>query len=111
MMKVDPNDANSVTIPENTSKVNFKVEMSHDDYETMQQQSDPTVSTPETDSSTDANSVTAFTFDEIDHFAGVSTPTGLDETKALITHVTFHPVLLSIGGTIVIDYTITIQLS
>ena len=43
--KVDPNDANSVTIPENTSKVNFKVEMSHDDYETMQQQSDPTVST------------------------------------------------------------------
>ena len=43
---MDPNDANSVTIPENTSKVNFKVEMSHDDYETMQQQSDPTVSTP-----------------------------------------------------------------
>ena len=110
--KVDPNDANSVTIPENTSKVNFKVEMSHDDYETMQQQSDPTVSTPETDSSTDANSVTAFTFDEIGLLAGVSTPTGLDETKTLmLTHVTFHPVLLSANRTIVIDYTITIQLS
>ena len=86
--------------------------MSHDDYETMQQQSDPKCETQETDSSTDANSVTAFTFDEIGLLAGVSTPTGLDETKTLmLTHVTFHPVLLSANRTIVIDYTITIQLS
>jgi kynurenine formamidase len=86
--------------------------MSHDDYETMQQQSDPTISTPATDSSTDTDSVTAFTFDEIGLLAGVTTPTGLDETKTLmVTHVTFHPVLLSANRTIVIDYTITIQLS
>ena len=110
--KIDPNDPNSASIPENTSKVNFKVTMSHDDYETMQQQSDPTISTPATDSSTDTNSVTAFTFDEIGLLAGVTTPSGLDETKTLmVTHVTFHPVLLSANRTIVIDYTITIQLS
>jgi len=29
----------------------------------------------------------------------------------MLTHVTFHPVLLSANRTIVIDYTITIQLS
>ena len=33
-------------VPENTSKVNFKVEMSHDDYEAMQQLSDPSITTP-----------------------------------------------------------------
>tara|TARA_B100000886_G_C20410530_1_gene486808 strand:- start:1214 stop:1888 length:675 start_codon:yes stop_codon:yes gene_type:complete len=99
-------------VPENTSKVNFKVEMSHDDYEAMQQLSDPTITTPATDSSTDTNSVTAFTFDEIGLLAGVSTPTGMDETKTLmVTHVTFHPVLLSANRTIVVDYTITVQLS
>lgn len=101
-----------VEVPENTSKVNFKVEMSHDDYETMQQLIDPTIQTPVTDSSTDTDSVTAFTFDEIGLLAGVTTPNGLDETKSLmVTHVTFHPVLLSANRTIVIDYTITIQLS
>ena len=99
-------------VPENTSKVNFKVEMSHDDYEAMQQLSDPSITTPATDSSTDTNSVTAFTFDEIGLLAGVSTPTGMDETKTLmVTHVTFHPVLLSANRTIVVDYTITVQLS
>ena len=99
-------------VPENTSKVNFKVEMSHDDYEAMQQLSDPSINTPATDSSTDTNSVTAFTFDEIGLLAGVSTPTGMDETKTLmVTHVTFHPVLLSANRTIVVDYTITVQLS
>ena len=40
-------------VPENTSKVNFKVEMSHDDYEAMQQLSDPSITTSATDSSTD----------------------------------------------------------
>lgn len=99
-------------VPENTSKVNFKVEMSHDDYEAMQQLSDPSITTPATDSSTDTNSVTALTFDEIGLLAGVSTPTGMDETKTLmVTHVTFHPVLLSANRTIVVDYTITVQLS
>ncbi|MBK43667.1 MAG: hypothetical protein CMC83_07400 [Flavobacteriaceae bacterium] len=99
-------------VPENTSKVNFKVEMSHDDYEAMQQLSDPSITTPATDSSTDTNSVTAFTFDEIGLLAGGSTPTGMDETKTLmVTHVTFHPVLLSANRTIVVDYTITVQLS
>ena len=34
-----------VEVPENTSKVNFKVEMSHDQYETMQQLIDPTIQT------------------------------------------------------------------
>jgi hypothetical protein len=99
-------------VPENTSKVNFKVEMSHSEYEAMQQLSDPSITTPATDSSTDTNSVTAFTFDEIGLLAGVSTPTGMDETKTLmVTHVTFHPVLLSANRTIVVDYTITVQLS
>ena len=99
-------------VPENTSKVNFKVEMSHDDYEAMQQLSDPSITTPATDSSTDTNSVTAFTFDEIGLLAGVSTPTGMDETKTLmVTHVTIHPVVLSANRTIVVDYTITVQLS
>ena len=86
--------------------------MSHSDYEAMQQLQDPTITTPATDSSTDTNSVTAFTFDEIGLLAGVSTPTGMDETKTLMaTHVTFHPVLLSANRTIVVDYTITVQLS
>ena len=99
-------------VPENTSKVNFKVEMSHSEYEAMQQLSDPSITTPATDSSTDTTSVTAFTFDEIGLLAGVSTPTGMDETKTLmVTHVTFHPVVLSANRTIVVDYTITVQLS
>jgi len=105
-------DMGGVEVPENTSKVNFKVEMSHSQYEAMQQLIDPTIQTPVTDSSTDTDSVNAFTFDEIGLLAGVTTPTGLDETKSLmVTHVTFHPVLLSANRTIVIDYTITIQLS
>ena len=35
-----------VEVPENTSKVNFKVEMSHSQYEAMQQLIDPTIQTP-----------------------------------------------------------------
>ena len=54
--------------------------MSHSQYETMQQLIDPTIQTSVTDSSTDTDSVTAFTFDEIGLLAGVSTP-GLDENK------------------------------
>jgi hypothetical protein len=73
---------------------------------------DPTVSTPETDSSDDANSVAAFTFDEIGLLSGVTNAGELQEEKTLmLTHVTFHPVLLSANRTIVIDYTVTIQLS
>ncbi len=101
-----------VFVPNNTSKINFKVDLSHNDYESMLQLSDPTVSTPETDSSTDTNSVQAFTFDEIGLIAGVTDNNLLDKTKSLmLTHVTFHPVLLSANRTIVIDYTITIQIS
>ena len=86
--------------------------MSHNDYESMLQLTDPTVSTPETDSSTDANSVAAFTFDEIGLLSGVTNAGELQEEKTLmLTHVTFHPVLLSANRTIVIDYTVTIQLS
>ena len=99
-------------VPENTSKINYKVEMSHNDYEAMQQLSDPTITTPSTDSSTDANSVQAFTFDEIGLLAGVTNSGVLDETKTLmLTHVSFHPVLLSANRTVVIDYTITIHLT
>jgi len=103
---------NGTLIPENTSKINFKVTLSHNDYESMLQLTDPTVSTPETDSSTDANSVAAFTFDEIGLLSGVTNAGELQEEKTLmLTHVTFHPVLLSANRTIVIDYTVTIQLS
>ena len=111
--KIDPQDPNSDTIPENTAKVNFKVTLNHSDYADMVGET-----VPDTDSA-DPNSasVKAFTFDEIGLLAGVTTVDNnnkriLDETKTLmITHVTFHPVLLSANRTIVIDYTITIQLS
>ena len=48
--------------------------MSHSQYEAMQQLIDPTIQTPVTDSSTDTDSVNAFTFDEIGLLAGVTTP-------------------------------------
>jgi hypothetical protein len=56
--------------------------------------------------------VDAFTFDEIGLIAGVDENDKLVEDKSLmVTHVTFHPVLLSANRTIVVDYTITIQVS
>ena len=99
-------------VPDNTAKINFVVEMDHDAYESMQQQIDPQIVTPETDSSTDSNSTTAFTIDEIGLLSGVTNDGELVEDKTLMmTHVTFHPVLLSANRTIVIDYTITIQIN
>ena len=52
-----------------SSKINY-VEMSHNDYEAMQQLSDPTITTP-TDSLL-MQIVQAFTFDEIGLLAGVT---------------------------------------
>ena len=99
-------------VPDNTAKINFVVEMDRDAYESMQQQIDPQIVTPETDSSTDSNSTTAFTIDEIGLLSGVTNDGELVEDKTLMmTHVTFHPVLLSANRTIVIDYTITIQIN
>lgn len=96
-------------VADNTSKINFRVEMDHDAYQAMQ---DPGIVTPETDSSTDTASVEAFTFDEIGLLAGVTDNGDLIEDKTLmLTHVTFHPVLLSANRTIVIDYTVTIQIN
>ena len=100
------------TIPNRTSKINFRVEVDHSAYEAIQRETNPNISTPLTDSSTDKLSVDAFTFDEIGLVSGVSEDGRLVEDKSLmVTHVTFHPVLLSANRTIVIDYTITIQVS
>jgi hypothetical protein len=100
------------TIPNRTSKINFRVEVDHSAYEAIQREINPNISTPLTDSSTDKLSVDAFTFDEIGLVSGVSEDGRLVEDKSLmVTHVTFHPVLLSANRTIVIDYTITIQIS
>ena len=105
-------DEAGIVIPENTSKINFNVKLDHDKYEAMVKTSDPSVDLPITDSNTHSQSVAAFTFDEIGLLAGVTDAGVLDETKTLmLTHVTFHPVLLSANRTIEIDYTITIQLS
>jgi len=99
-------------VPNRTSKIKFRVEVDHSAYEAMQRETNPNISTPLTDSSTDKLSVDAFTFDEIGLVSGVSENERLIEDKSLlVTHVTFHPVLLSANRTIVIDYTITIQVS
>lgn len=96
-----------VFVPNNTSKINFTVDMTHSAYATAVGES-----VPASDSSTDTDAVTAFTFDEIGLIAGVTDSDLLDKTKSLmLTHVTFHPVLLSANRTIVIDYTVTIQIS
>jgi|TARA_R110001606_G_scaffold15699_2_gene64033 hypothetical protein len=103
---------NNESVPANTSKIVCSVEVSHADYEDAIQAVDPTLSLPETDSSTDTLSTTAFTFDEIGLMCGVTDNNTLDEDKTLmVTHVTFHPVLLSANRTIIIDYTITIQVN
>jgi len=94
-------------VPNNTAKVNFSVNLTHADYATAVSET-----IPASDASTDASAVTAFTFDEIGLLAGVTNSGALTKTKTLmLTHVTFHPVLLSANRTIVIDYTVTIQIS
>ena len=96
-----------VIVPNNTAKVNFQVELNHADYALA-----VTETIPANDASTDTDAVEAFTFDEIGLMAGVTDSGALDKTKTLmLTHVTFHPVLLSANRTIVIDYTVTIQIS
>ena len=58
-----------------------------------------------------------FTIDEIGLLSGnlladTNDWSDLDEDKTLmLTHVTFHPVLISANRTIVIDYTVTIQIN
>ena len=94
-------------VPNNTSKVKFSVDLTHADYATAVGES-----IPSSDSSASASQVEAFTFDEIGLMAGVTDSGALDKTKTLmLTHVTFHPVLLAANRTIVIDYTVTIQIS
>ena len=94
-----------VLVPNNTAKVNFSVNISHSAYATAVAGSIP---------ANDSVVAPDYTFDEIGLLAGVrnSGATTLDGTKTLmLTHVTFHPVLLSANRTIVIDYTVTIQIS
>tara|TARA_B100000953_G_scaffold240780_1_gene202444 strand:- start:184 stop:843 length:660 start_codon:yes stop_codon:yes gene_type:complete len=94
-------------VPNNTAKVNFSVNLTHADYATAVSET-----IPANDASTDTDAVDAFTFDEIGLMSGVTDSGALDKTKTLmLTHVTFHPVLLSANRTIVIDYTVTIQIS
>jgi hypothetical protein len=94
-------------VADNTSKIRYRVNLDHDAYATMVGET-----TPETDSSTENAAVSAFTFDEIALLSGVTDGGDLDEDKTLmLTHVTFHPVLLSANRTIVIDYTVTIQIN
>ena len=96
-----------VIVPNNTSKVKFSVNLTHADYATAVGES-----IPSSDSSASSTQVEAFTFDEIGLMAGVTDSGALDKTKTLmLTHVTFHPVLLAANRTIVIDYTVTIQIS
>ena len=94
-------------VPNNTSKVKFSVDLTHADYATAVGES-----IPPSDSTASTEQVEAFTFDEIGLMAGVTDSGALDKTKTLmLTHVTFHPVLLAANRTIVIDYTVTIQIS
>ena len=94
-------------VPNNTAKVKFSVNVSHTDYATA-----VGVAIPTSDSSATETQADAFTFDEIGLLSGVTNSSALDKTKTLMmTHVTFHPVLLAANRTIVIDYTVTIQIS
>ena len=105
---IDATATPPVVVPNNTAKVNFQVNLTHADYQAAVLEV-----VPESDSSIDADAVAAFTIDEIGLMAGV-TDSGdlLEKDKTLmLTHVTFHPVLLAANRTIVIDYTITIQIS
>jgi hypothetical protein len=97
-------------VPNNTAKVKFSVEVSHAKYAADARQGSELI--PASDSSTDVDSVKAFTFDEIGLLSGVTNAGVLEKEKTLmLTHVAFHPVLLSANRTIVIDYTVTIQIS
>ena len=97
-------------VPNNTAKVKFSVEVSHAKYAADARQGSELI--PASDSSTDTTAVAAFTFDEIGLLSGVTNAGVLEKEKTLmLTHVTFHPVLLAANRTIVIDYTITIQIS
>jgi len=90
-------------VPNNTAKVKFSVNVDHTAYQAAVGGTIPT-----NDSLTNDD----YTFDEIGLMAGVTNSGALDKTKTLMmTHVTFHPVLLSANRTIVIDYTVTIQIS
>ena len=96
---------NGVAVPKNTAKVQFKVDISHSGYAAAVggtiPANDSVVSKP-------------YTFDEIGLLAGVrnaGATTLKKENTLMLTHVTFHPVLLSANRTIVIDYTVTIQIS
>jgi len=104
-------DNSGSIVPDNTAKVNFQVEVSHALYAADSRQGGEEI--PSSDSSTDSDAIEAFTFDEIGLLSGVTDSGGLlEKTKTLmLTHVTFHPVLLTANRTIVIDYTITIQIS
>lgn len=95
---------NGEVIPNNTSKINFQITVDHDKFAEMQ---DSTI--PESDNTENKE----FTIDEIGLLSGVTNGDEyLEEDKTLMmTHVTFHPVLLSANRTIVIDYTITIQIN
>ena len=94
-------------VPNNTAKVKYSVDLTHADYATAVGES-----IPPSDSTASSAQVDAFTFDEIGLMAGVTDSGALDKTKTLmLTHVTFHPVLLAANRTIVIDYTVTIQIS
>lgn len=89
-------------VPNNTSKVNFKVEINH------QQFADAVKDTvPENDTTV----APTFTIDEIGLISGVNGEEFEEDKSLMLTHVTFHPVLLSANRTIVIDYTVTIQIS
>ena len=97
---------NNEYVPASTSKIKFSLDMDHDAVSLQTGQTPP-----ESDSSTDTAAVEAFTFDEIGLVSGVTDNGSLDDDKSLlVTHVTFHPVLLSANRTISIEYTITIQL-
>lgn len=95
-------------VPDRTSRIKFRVEVDHAGYEKIQG-----ISAPLTDSSDDIDSVDVYTIDEIGLLAGEDDGNDnlVEDKSLLVTHVTFHPVLLSANRTIVIDYTITIQIS
>ncbi len=94
-------------VPNSTAKIVFTVELDHNAIAEY-----TGVAVPESDSSTNETSVNTFTFDELGLIAGVTEAGVMQEDKSLlVTHVAFHPVLLSANRTIIIDYTITIQVS
>ena len=96
-------DETGVIVADNTSKIKFSVTLDHKAYDNMVDEDLPL---------NDTSDSKAFMFDEIGLLSGVSDNGNLDEDKTLmLTHVTFHPVLLSANRTIVIDYTVTIQIN